>query len=422
MAIADAAPDSERGAGLAGLPMRVLLWATTFQADILALALHLDARPDCSLLVVTEHAAEYARSPVARARPISAPVLDRHAAEAAAAVRQFGADIVVCDNHFPPFKAAPRVCALWHGLGWKARPSGELPAFYGHVRRLTGVDPRAANPRFMAQCYHARDCAWRTREWQLEPASCRVTGSCFADLLRGEAPYSKPALEDEYRLDLSRQTVLVNVTWHYGRIFPGSWQPKLLGSSPFDDDVAFLRQLFGRVREHGANVLFCLHDRKRYEARYLAALHELATEFAGSISLRHKDEHPDNWADLWVADVMLSNLSSFSTFIYHYDKPVVHLCPPSSDDDVSFAQYSWRGLHPRRRKSAAPRWMNDPRDNGGLTAVTANEALAAIDRALEDPGCCRERARRWLMDHVAFPEPSASVCLASELERLSRAS
>lgn len=402
--------------------MKVLLWATTLQADILALALHLDTSPDCQLLIVAEHARAFLNAPIARLRPLSAPILDRDEPRVRDAVAQFGPDVVVCDNHFPPWGAAPRVCAMWHGLGWKARPSDELSTFYRHVERLTGGDARQSNPRFIAQCYHARDRAWRIGDWKLHPDNCHVSGSCFADLLRGPAPYSRTALEPEYRLDLSRKTLLVNVTWHYGRIFPGTWQPKRLGRSPFDADLAFLEQVFARAREHRANVLFCLHDRKRYEPHYLAALHQLAERFGEGLCLRHKDEHPDNWADLWIADAMLSNLSSFTTFFYHFGRPAVHLCPPPGDAGVRFAQYSFLGVGARRRASTSPPWMNDPRDNGGLSASTDAEALAAIDRALTEPDCCRDSARRWLEEHVAAPEPSASACLRQRLEQLARAS
>jgi hypothetical protein len=396
-----------------GDEVRVLLWATTLQADILALAYHLDQRRDCSLLIVTEHADSFLKSPIARLRPIAAPLLDRSARNVEATALQFKADVVVCDNHFPKFEAAPRVCAMWHGLGWKARASTEVQAFFGNVKKLTGLDARAPNPRFLAQCYHARDFEWRTAQWGIAPENCRVTGSCFADLLQKPAP--------EYGLDLSRKTVLVNITWHYGRIFPGSWQRKLLGTAAFEEDMEFLRELIHRMKSRGVNLLFCLHDSKRYEAEYLAAMQRLLAESPDGISVRHKDHHPDNWADLSVGDVMISNLSSFSTFFYHSGRPVVHLCPPEEEGDISFAQYSWFGLHRRLRKSSMPRWMNSPNDNGGITASTASAAFEALDTALENPDCCRERSKRWIDTHLALPEPSASECLASELQRLARA-
>lgn len=402
--------------------MKVLLWATSLQADILGLALRLDNSPQCELLIVTEHPQNYSASLFARKRPLCAQILDRHDPDVKSAVSRFRPDIVVCDNHFPAFEAAPRVCAMWHGLGWKARPSSELSTFYKHVARLTGTDPRAPNPRFLAQCYHERDRQWRVQRWGLRPEQCSVIGSCFADLLKGESPYSKAELQAEYGLDLSRKTLLVNITWHYGRIFPGTWQPKWFRRSPVDADLAFVRQLFGRADDEGANVLFCLHDRKRYEPHYLSALHALAAEYGRRVCVRHKDEHPDNFADLCVADAMISNLSSFTTFFYHQGKPTIHVCPPASKPGFTSARYSSSGLHVRRPSSDEPVWMNDPHDNGGLSAENAEEALDAVSTALREPDCCKEKSRAWLAEHVASPEESAAARFESELERLASVS
>ena len=58
--------------------MRVLLWATHLQTDILALALHLDGCPDVEMLVVTPDLATFAKEPIAAACPninLSMPLL-----------------------------------------------------------------------------------------------------------------------------------------------------------------------------------------------------------------------------------------------------------------------------------------------------------------------------------------------------------
>jgi hypothetical protein len=64
--------------------------------------------------------------------------------------------------------------------------------------------------------------------------------------------------------------------------------------------------------------------------------------------------------------------------------------------------------------------MNDPNDNGGLSATTPAEAFLALDAALSNPDCCKQSSSDWLARHVAFPQPSASDCLAQALEQLSR--
>ncbi len=377
--------------------MRVLLWVSTLQADILALALALDARPATELLIAADGLAEWRAEPMARVRPLRARMVDRTDPGTRAVVEAFRPAVVVCDNHFPEFPAAPRVCFLWHGLGWKATPAKDIAVRLGHVERLTGQNPRRPSPRFVAQCYHARDRDWRVTSWGVAPENCVVVGSCFSDLLL-DPPYTRADLAPHYRIDVAgRKTLLLNFSWHYGRIFPGSWQPRLFGRSPMAADLAFLRSLFARADDHGANVLFCLHDRWRYERPYLEALTREAGRFA-HVELKFKNERPDNLADLVVADAMMSNLSSFVTCFYYSGRPSIHLCPPPGAR-VRFSRLTRFGLRARPAESA-PEWMNQPEDNGGLTVHDIDGALRAVDRAFTEPDCCRARAAAWLDGHI----------------------
>ena len=125
--------------------MRVLLWVSTLQADILALALHLDGRADVDLLIATDGLAEFRAEPIALARPIAAPLLERGAGGTRDAVARFQADVVVCDNHFPEFPAAPSVVHLWHGLGWKATPPGDIATRLGHRMNRNSISPQPRN-------------------------------------------------------------------------------------------------------------------------------------------------------------------------------------------------------------------------------------------------------------------------------------
>jgi hypothetical protein len=208
---------------------------------------------------------------------------------------------------------------------------------------------------------------------------------------------------------------VVNFGWHYGRIFPGSWQPRRIGRSPMEADLAFIRALFARANAHGANVLFCLHDRWRYEAAYVRALHHEAERFP-HVELKHKNERPDNLADLVVADAWVSNLSSFVTFFYYFGRPSIHLCP-RPEAKIRFSRITRFGLRARPSEPKVA-WMNQPEDNGGLTAYDADGALAAADRALTDPGCCRERSRAWLERHVAGVDGHASRRLGDAIAAL----
>lgn len=398
-------------------PTRILLWVSTLQADILALALHLESRDDVDLLIATDGLQTWRTEPIALVRPLRAPMLERGEAATRAAVLQFRADVVVCDNHFPEFPAAPRVVHLWHGLGWKATPPSDISTRLGHIRRLSGADPRTPNSNFLAQCYHERDKAWRVESWGVAPENCRVVGSCFSDLLINP-PYTRSDLAPRYTIPVAeRPTLLVSFTWHYGRIFPGSWQPKFLGRSPMDADLAFLGQVAARASDHGASILLCLHDRWRYEQAYLDALHREAARFP-HIQIKHKNEHPDNLADLVVADAMITNLSSFITYFYHLGRPSVHLAPRTGETMTVGRMKS--GSLKAVKSDQDDMWMNDPADNGGFTAYDAEEALAAISTALTQPDSCIVRSQAWLESHMLPADGKRSAALAAAIMQFTK--
>lgn len=314
-------------------------------------------------------------------------------------VDRFCADVVVCDNHFPPFRAAPRVCHMWHGLGWKARPRADVDVFYQSVARMTGKPPSVPNPLFRAQCYGEPDRAWRVERWGLNAENCWVVGMCFADLLRAP-PYSKRDLVSHYAFDvIGRKTVLLNLTWHHGRMFPGRWS-RWSRRQDVEENTKALDMLFDHVGQLDANVLMCLHDSHRYDSRQLHALQQIAARHP-HVQLKHKDQHPDNLADLIVADVMVSNLSSFITYMYHLGRPTIHLCP-APQTPVTIATKRWLGgVKPRSQRDDADVWMTLPSDNGGMSVHTLDELISAIERGLESPSCCHAAAHDWVARHIA---------------------
>ena len=375
--------------------IRVVIWATHLQTDILALAAHLDRCADVALLIVANDSKAFCGEPVAAALALSAPLLDRNHPATAAAVRRFAADVAVADNHVPPKGVAPRLVYMWHGLGWKARSRIDLAVFYRQVKRLTGIDPRRPNPRFLAQCYGPTDRAWRIRDWKLPAESCPVVGMAFAAILR-DPPYSKTAIANRYRINVvRRKTVLLSITWHSGGMLDGG---------PADLDL--VDRLIATTLELEANLLVCLHDRHRYASAFVAALDRLVAT-ADHCELRFKNEHPDNLGDLLVADVMISNLSSFLTYHYVSGRPAIHIVAPHAAAVGRVAMLFSR-FRIRRMVKAEAAWMIDPADTGGIRVADAAGAAQAVAAALDDPCEGSLASLDWLARHVPQLDDAAS--------------
>ena len=392
---------------MTGRAIRVVVWATHLQTDILALAAHLDTCRDVELLIVAADTAAFRREPIAGSLKLWARLLDRNDPQTMRRVRAFRADVVVADNHVPPKGTAPRLLYMWHGLGWKARSKLDLATFYLQVRRLTGIDQRQPNPRFQAQCYGPIDRVWRIAEWGLPPKSCVATGMAFGALLLAP-PYDRATIARRYRIDVARRrTVLLSITWHSGGIFADG------------DDGAFVRDLLVAVRSRDANLLICLHDRHRYPARLLALLETLAAT-EPDCELRFKSDHPDNLSDLLVADVMVSNLSSFLTYFYVLGRPAIHIVPEPAAAQIDRVTMLFARFRLRRRVRANAAWMIDPADTGGPCARDARGTIAATLAALDEPAPGAAAARRWLERHVPDLDGNAPARIKQALVALCR--
>jgi hypothetical protein len=400
--------------------MRVLIWATHLQTDILALAAWLDRSEDVALMIVTPGAGRFLETPIAGAMPFKAPLLDRAAPATMARVRAFAADVVVADNHIPPPGTAPRLFYMWHGLGWKARSRLDLQVFYHQVRLLTGIDPRTPNPRFRAQCYGPSDRAWRIGNWRLPAEACVEIGMAFSDLLLAP-PYERARAAAAYRLDMvHRPTVLMAVTWHYGGVFaarPSLWRSlrSLSGRTPVNrQDSAFIDRVIAAVRARDANLLICLHDRHRYDPAFLAMFEDLAATHP-FVELRFKNEHPDNLSDLLVADVMISNLSSFLSYFYLLRRPAIHILPGrEGSPGLERARMLFSRIRLRHGCRDEEAWMLDPRDTGGPVVHDPEGAVRAIAAALDDPSSGRAATGRWLARHL--PRIDGGACRRFEAE------
>jgi hypothetical protein len=367
---------------------RICIWATALQANILALTHALADSQEVELLIAVLNVEEFLREPIQQCKPLSCRILERTRWQTAFAVRRFRADLAIVDDQLPRSAIAPRLMYLWHGLGmWKVKPRGEISSFVEHVRPHVG-DVTRANPRFLAQSYGPTTYTWWIREWGFAPECCKQLGMAYSDWLL-TPPYSRAYARQAIGLpERSGPTVLLSLSWHYGSRF-GLW-----------GDLADIAALVAKTIEPlNGQVLLCLHYRGFYDPAALERLYTLVRE-RENIFLRHKDQHPDNLADLLAADLMISNYSSFLGFFYVTGKPAIHLDPKNADGSMPQVASYMTGKREMHTISEQDVWLDSFDHHGGLAVKTPTELVQVISTALADPTCCRERSRQFLEEHV----------------------
>jgi hypothetical protein len=365
-------------------PVRVCLWATTFGPDLIALAWDLDAREDFELRVAVDDPAAIAAEPSLQRRPLRAPLVDK-TRRGMWALQRFAPDVVVIDNGAPWWRLGRAGFVLWHGYGWKGpNDLREMASCYLQLGLQWG-SPLHANQRLRWACFGPQDLDHRTRVARLSPRNCVEIGATSHDVLR--APIDRAELAPAYPIDVAgRRNVLIAPTWHYGGVL-GHW----------GDETEMLDRLVARVRDHGANVILRLHDKWRMDPAILRVVEDLARRW-DHVLLKFKNEHPDGLADLQIADVLITNMSSIANLFYATGRPTIHVFPVR-DEHESFA---WRRLWLGKIRSSSVTsvreiWKLRPEINGGFMARSHDELLAQVDQALADPACCSARAR-WFVD------------------------
>ena len=392
--------------------MRFLIYASALQADILALAYELDRSEEHEVLIAASNLQTFFGEPIAKIKPFQSRTMDRLADDVEKAAAAFQPDVTIVDQHFPAFKTSPYLVKAWYGLGWKAPSSKTLLAYHNDVRTVTGLGPDECNPAFIAQCYGEHDKQWRVKKMRIHPDNCKIMGMPFSDMLLNR-PYKRWQLNEYYDIDVvEKKTVLINLSWHYAKLnnksrnFWTNLKRIMRGDYHFDDDEHFFNMLCERIIDRDANILLCTHDRWRYSSAYLDMFQRLKDRFGSHMHIKHKDQNPDNLADLCVADVMVSNLSSFISYFYFTGKPSIHLCPvPKSSKVVTYAEKN-RGEKTSRleRQNISEGYMRVPSDNGGLTAFSRNACLKQTLAAIDQAQCCKERSIAFIDQNIYRPD------------------
>jgi hypothetical protein len=367
---------------------RVVIWARALQTDILVLTHALIDSGVVEVLVVAGNRDALAREPIQQVKPLRCRLLRPDHITTVWALRRFRANLVIIDDEPPDFQVAPRLLYLWHGLGmWKVKPRGEIDGFPLWLSRHVG-DVRQPNRRFRAQCYGEPSRNWWITEWGFAAESCIPWGMAYSDWLLAP-PYSRAEARHAIGLPAGGgPTFLLCLSWHYGSRF-GTWQD-------LADIVAVVADA---ATERDGHVLLCLHDRCHYDPAALDRITQIVRR-CSNIVLRHKNEHPDNLADLLAADVMICNYSSLLGYFYVSGKPSIHLDPRHPDGTMPDIMSWVSGRLAPYRVGAGDVWLNSLDDHGGLVAHDRDTLLAAVAQAVDDPTCCRERSRQFLDRHV----------------------
>ncbi len=369
-------------------PLKILVWATTFGADLWSLTRWLDAHPDTDVRVVLKDPKSYLGEGVATLYPLQAPLERRLPLYDIVGLPWFRPDVTIIDNRVPLVASSRKGFVLWHGFGWKGpNDRAEFKVLHGQLRRAFG-DPLAPNPNFRWQCFGPWDFEHRTEVSGFHPDNCRILGAASHDDLR--IPLDKRLAQPWYPFDVvRRKTVLLAPTWHYGEVF-----------AHWGRDADLFERLLSHLRARDCNVILRLHDSYRFDKGYRRFLDGLGRRHR-NVLVKFKDHAPDNYLDMQVADVMVTNYSSIANLFYATRRPTIHVYPVASADEAfMWRTYTVFGLRHRAVDNARFVWKLPPEEHGGLLARSFDELLAQLDQSLDDPTCCAAKADDFLDRHM----------------------
>lgn len=365
--------------------MKVLMWATTFGADLWSLTKSLAQRDDVEVRVVLPDPALFQAEAVAKLFPLPhVPLVKRTVVHDLIGIPGFIPDVTVMDNRVPLRASSKSALMLWHGHGWKGpNDRAEFKVLHAQLRRNWG-EPLASNPHFDWSCYGPSDFELRTTTSGFHPDNCKILGAAAHDDLR--VPFERARAQPFYPFDIvKKKTVLFAPTWHYGEVF-----------AHWGKDADLFERLLAHLQRRDVNVILRLHDSFRFEAPYRAFLAGIARRYP-NVLLKFKDQHPDNLIDQHVSDVLMTNYSSIANLFYATGRPTLHIYPVADADEA----FTWRtmtvlGVRKREMKNARFVWKFPPESHGGLMAKDFDTLMRQLDQALDEPDCCREAAQAFL--------------------------
>lgn len=384
--------------------MKLLVYATTFGADLLSFTRYAQQEHGDQVKVILKGADRFRSEGIVSHWNLDLDLIEKKRAHLFRGVKGFEPDITLIDNNLPMSRLSPKALILWHGYGWKGPNDVEEFRWLHRNLKYTWGSIREPNPDLWWNCFGPIDNEHRTKVSGIHPENAVQFGAVSHDDLRIQAPME--SLQSYYPFDVTgRKTVLIAPTWHYGEVF-----------SHWGGDEASFQRLLDELQHQQCNVILRLHDSFRFEPSYLSYLSTLEKRYRHLV-LKFKDHHPDNFLDMQVADLLITNYSSIANLFYATGKPTLHIYPvKDADEAFMWKQKTLLGVKERRVDSARFIWKYDPEEHGGLMARSMDELMDQLEQALAEPGITRMQATRFLDRHMGGVDGKNGERLREALE------
>lgn len=386
--------------------MKILIYATTFGADLLSFTKYISDNKKAEVKVLMSGVDQFRNEGISDFWKPDVELHESNKINMIRGIKGFSPDITIMDNNIPLRKLSPKALILWHGYGWKGPNDEEEFKWLHRNLRMTWGSMKEPNKDIKWQCFGPIDYEHRTKISGFHKENCLLLGSASHDYLQERV--SKKSLQPYYPFDVQdRKTVLIAPTWHYGEVF-----------SHWGDDKTLFNKLLSSLKEKNVNVILRLHDSFRFEEPYLDFLHKLEKDYS-NVCLKFKNHHPDNFLDLQVSDLLVTNFSSIANLFYATHRPTVHIYPVSSEDE----SFMWLnktvfGIRKRKIDSVKFIWKYPPEDNGGTLAKSFDEMVDQIMHGLDNPECCEQRAQQYLDKHMLGADKKNCIRIWESVEKL----
>jgi CDP-Glycerol:Poly(glycerophosphate) glycerophosphotransferase len=383
--------------------MKILYWVTSLNGEIAAHIRYTIKHTDHEILLAFDHWESFQKEACQALWPIEANVVKRNSIFK---IQKFNADVVVIDNNVPPFPVAKCLFNIWHGLGWKGpQDRAEFATFYRRTAKVIGEIDKP-NPRFIWKAYGFLDLEQRIDRMEMPPENVHNLGMAAGDDMF-HLTIDREKLSSFYKFDTTKKTILLAPTWHYDSVF-GHWG---------GDEEQTFRMVFELAKELDSNIIVRMHDRKRYDPKYVEFMERIAGS-AGNVFLKYKNDYMDNTVDMLLADLMITNFSSIANPYYVRGMPTVHIYPvPKETEDVEWRQITSKGIKNDERISKDLIWKLALEENGGSLAHSVDELLAQIRAGLENPEINRQDASAFNEKYIYKSDGKTCERITAAMEK-----